>query len=153
MKCISIDERAIELAHYIIDSKDTVRGTAKKFGISKSTVHKDVSERLMKINPILAKEVREILDENKAERHIRGGMATKLKYSRLKWIVNYIKISETAHKSKGCFNRGDVIFIIYCLLFLSFKYFSLVALPPRIWHSSACFCKISFTFLNNSGLI
>ena len=84
MKGISIDERAIELAHYIIDSKDTVRGTAKKFGISKSTVHKDVSERLKKINPILAKEVRIILDENKAERHIRGGMATKLKYSHLK---------------------------------------------------------------------
>ena len=84
MKGISIDERAIELAHYIIDSKDTVRGTAKKFGISKSTVHKDVSERLKKINPILAREVREILDENKAERHIRGGMATKLKYSHLK---------------------------------------------------------------------
>ena len=84
MKGISIDERAIELAHYIIDSKDTVRGAAKKFGISKSTVHKDVSERLKKINPILAKEVRIILDENKAERHIRGGMATKLKYSHLK---------------------------------------------------------------------
>ncbi len=84
MKGISIDEREIELAHYIIDSKDTVRGTAKKFGISKSTVHKDVSERLKKINPILAREVREILDENKAERHIRGGMATKLKYSHLK---------------------------------------------------------------------
>ena len=84
MKGISIDERAIELAHYIIDSKDTVRGAAKKFGISKSTVHKDVSERLKKINPILAKEVRVILDENKAERHIRGGMATKLKYSHLK---------------------------------------------------------------------
>ena len=84
MKGISIDERAIELAHYIIDSKDTVRGTAKKFGISKSTVHKDVSERLKKINPILAKEVRIILDENKAERHIRGGMATKLKYSNIK---------------------------------------------------------------------
>ena len=79
-----IDERAINLAHYIIEAKDTVRGTAKKFGISKSTVHKDVSERLKKINPILAKEVREILDENKAERHIRGGMATKLKYSHLK---------------------------------------------------------------------
>lgn len=79
-----IDERAIELAHYIIDSKDTVRGAAKKFGISKSTVHKDVSERLKKINPILAREVRMILDENKAERHIRGGMATKLKYSNLK---------------------------------------------------------------------
>lgn len=84
MKNISIDERAIELAYYIIDSKDTVRGTAKKFGISKSTVHKDVSERLRKINPILAKEVRIILDENKAERHIRGGMATKMKYSNMK---------------------------------------------------------------------
>lgn len=84
MKCISIEERAINLAHYIIDSKDTVRGTAKKFGISKSTVHKDVSERLKKINPGLAKEVRIILDENKAERHLRGGMATKLKYSHKK---------------------------------------------------------------------
>ena len=77
---ISIEERAINLAQYIIDSKDTVRGAAKKFGISKSTVHKDVSERLKKINPGLAKRVRIILDENKAERHIRGGMATKLKY-------------------------------------------------------------------------
>ncbi len=75
-----IEERAIRLAEYIIDSKDTVRGTAKKFCISKSTVHKDVTERLTQINPTLAKEVREILDENKAERHIRGGMATKLKY-------------------------------------------------------------------------
>lgn len=72
MKNVSIDERAINLAHYIIDSKDTVRGAAKKFGISKSTVHKDVSERLVKINPGLAKDVRIILDENKAERHIRG---------------------------------------------------------------------------------
>lgn len=84
MKNISIDERAITLAHYIIDSKDTVRGAAKKFGISKSTVHKDVSERLIKINPSLAKKVRIVLDENKAERHIRGGMATKLKYIQLK---------------------------------------------------------------------
>lgn len=80
MRGISIEERAVNLAHYIIDTKDTVRGTAKKFGISKSTVHKDVSDRLNKINPGLAKEVREILDENKAERHLRGGMATKLKY-------------------------------------------------------------------------
>lgn len=83
MVYISIEERAIELAHYIIDSKDTVRGAAKKFGISKSTVHKDVSERLKKINPNLANQVRVILDENKAERHIRGGMATKMKYSHL----------------------------------------------------------------------
>lgn len=82
----TIEERACELAHYIIDSKDTVRGAAKKFGVSKSTVHKDVSERLLKINPGLACEVREILDENKAERHIRGGMATKRKYSELKKI-------------------------------------------------------------------
>ena len=80
----TIDERAIELAQYIIDTKDTVRGAAKKFGISKSTVHKDVSDRLTKINPLLAHEVRMILDENKAERHIRGGMATRLKYSREK---------------------------------------------------------------------
>ena len=76
----TIEERAVNLAQYIIDSKDTVRGAAKKFCISKSTVHKDVTERLLKINPILAKEVRKILDENKAERHIRGGMAPKLKY-------------------------------------------------------------------------
>ena len=80
MKNVSIEERAVELAHYIIDSKDTVRGAAKKFGISKSTVHKDIAERLKKINPSLAKDVRVILDENKAERHIRGGMATKRKY-------------------------------------------------------------------------
>ena len=81
MKGISIDERAIELAHYIIDSKDTVRGAAKKFGISKSSIHKDVSQRLLSINYPLAMEVRKVLDKNKAERHIRGGMATKLKYS------------------------------------------------------------------------
>lgn len=81
MKKMYIKERAINLARYIIDSKDTVRGAAKKFGVSKSTVHKDVSERLQKISPYLAAEVRTILDENKAERHIRGGMATKKKYS------------------------------------------------------------------------
>ena len=84
MRNISIEERACKLANYIIDSKDTVRGAAKKYGVSKSTVHKDVSERLLKINPGLASEVRAILNENKAERHIRGGMATKLKYSQKK---------------------------------------------------------------------
>jgi len=71
VKNISIEERAINLAQYIIDTGDTVRGAAKKFGVSKSTVHKDVSERLMAINKALAVEVRRILDENKAERHIR----------------------------------------------------------------------------------
>ena len=83
MRGVSIEERSVILAHYIIESKDTVRGAAKKFGISKSTVHKDIAERLRKINPALAKQVRVILDENKAhkaQRHIRGGMATKRKY-------------------------------------------------------------------------
>ena len=79
-KNLSIEERAVMLAQYIVKTKDTVRGAAKKYGVSKSTVHKDVSQRLLKINPRLASEVRVILDENKAERHIRGGMATKHKY-------------------------------------------------------------------------
>lgn len=87
MKKITIEERAVSLARYIIETKDTVRSTAKKFGVSKSTVHKDVSDRLLKINPVLAKEVREILDENKAERHLRGGMATKLKYLKEKQSI------------------------------------------------------------------
>jgi len=75
-----IEERAVELANYIIENKSTVRAAAKKFKISKSTVHKDVAERLLHINPALAKEVRKVLDENKSERHIRGGQATKAKY-------------------------------------------------------------------------
>ena len=75
-----IEERAINIAHYIIDSKATVRQTAKKFGISKSTVHKDMVDRLVQINPELAGEVRRVLDVNKQERHIRGGLATKEKY-------------------------------------------------------------------------
>ena len=83
MKGDLIEERVIKLAQYIIDTKDTVRGTAKKFGVSKSTVHKDVSERVKFINRFLALEVRKVLDENKAERHIRGGLATKLKYSNI----------------------------------------------------------------------
>jgi putative DeoR family transcriptional regulator, stage III sporulation protein D len=75
-----IEERAIELANYIVEKKTTVRAAAKKFGISKSTVHKDVTERLEQINPNLADEARIILEGNKAERHIRGGQATKEKY-------------------------------------------------------------------------
>lgn len=79
MRCY-IEERTVELAKYIIENKCTVRDAAKKYGVSKSTVHKDITERLKKINPRLAKDVREVLDENKAERHLRGGMATKKKY-------------------------------------------------------------------------
>lgn len=75
-----IEERAIDIANYIIENNSTVRQTAKQFGISKSTVHKDVTERLMQINPSLAKEARKILDVNKSERHIRGGLATREKY-------------------------------------------------------------------------
>jgi len=77
-----IEERAMEIANYIIENNATVRQTAKAFGISKSTVHKDVTERLMQVNASLAKEARNVLDANKAERHIRGGMATKQKYLR-----------------------------------------------------------------------
>ena len=76
----SIEERACDLALYIIESKATVRSAAKKFGISKSTVHKDLSERLKYINMPLYLQVKEVLEYNKAERHIRGGMATRMKY-------------------------------------------------------------------------
>lgn len=75
-----IEERAVEVANFIINSNATVRETAKKFGISKSTVHKDITDRVESINPQLAKDVRKVLELNKAERHIRGGMATREKY-------------------------------------------------------------------------
>lgn len=75
-----IEERAVDIANYIISNNATVRQTAKQFSISKSTVHKDVTERLVTINPALAKQARKVLDINKSERHIRGGMATKEKY-------------------------------------------------------------------------
>lgn len=75
-----IEERAIEVANYIIEQNATVRQTAKRFGISKSTVHKDVTERLEEVDPLLAKKARIVLDVNKSERHIRGGMATREKY-------------------------------------------------------------------------
>lgn len=78
-----IEERAVEIASYIIENNATVRQTAKKFGISKSTVHKDVTERLQQINPLLVEKTRTVLDLNKSERHIRGGMATREKYLHL----------------------------------------------------------------------
>ena len=73
-----IEERAVEIANYIIEHKATVRQAAKHYGISKSTVHKDITDRLCQVNPALAAETR-----NKSERHIRGGMATKEKYAHL----------------------------------------------------------------------
>ena len=78
-----IEERAIEIARYIIENNATVRQTARQFGISKSTVHKDVTERLTQINPSLAREACKVLDVNKSERHIRGGLATREKYAHM----------------------------------------------------------------------
>ena len=75
-----IAERAVEIAQYIIEKKATVRDAAHVYKTSKSTVHKDITERLIKINPSLAQSVKKVLDNNKAERHIRGGNATCLKY-------------------------------------------------------------------------
>ena len=75
-----IELRVIRLAEYIVETGDTVRGTSKIFGVSKSTIHKDVSQRLYEINPALAREVRRVLQKNKAERHLRGGKATQIKY-------------------------------------------------------------------------
>ena len=76
-------ERCVVLGLYIVENNTTVRATATRFGISKSTVHKDVSERLPYLKPLLAEQVREVLLQNKQERHIRGGLATKEKYARL----------------------------------------------------------------------
>ncbi|MGI6404228.1 MAG: sporulation transcriptional regulator SpoIIID [Oscillospiraceae bacterium] len=78
------EERVIAFANYIIEHNATVRQTAKKFNLSKSTVHKDVSERLKTINEDLYDKVKLVLEQNKSERHIRGGMATKNKYERLR---------------------------------------------------------------------
>lgn len=89
-----VEERAAMLGEYIIESKATVRSAAKKFGISKSTVHKDVSQRLKSVNPNMYKEVRQILDTNKNQRHIRGGIATRNKYLMLKRTINKTKPSE-----------------------------------------------------------
>lgn len=75
-----MEERACDLALYIIEHKATVRTAAKQFGISKSTVHKDLSQRLPAFNRTLYLQVKEVLDQNKAERHIRGGIATRRKY-------------------------------------------------------------------------
>ncbi|MBR0088545.1 MAG: sporulation transcriptional regulator SpoIIID [Clostridia bacterium] len=75
-----IEQRAVKTAQYIIENGATVRGAARVFNISKSTVHKDIHERLQKINPALHKEAQRVLEQNKAERHIRGGIATREKY-------------------------------------------------------------------------
>ncbi len=75
-----VEERAVELGRYIVENNTTVRAAAKQYGISKSTVHTDVSHRLERLDPVLFEKVRAVLDINKAQRHIRGGLATKEKY-------------------------------------------------------------------------
>ncbi|MHA6250693.1 sporulation transcriptional regulator SpoIIID [Oceanobacillus sp. CAU 1775] len=77
-----IKERAIRIGNHVIESRQTVRKIAKEFGVSKSTVHKDLTERLPEINPELANQVKEILEYHKAIRHLRGGEATRLKYKK-----------------------------------------------------------------------
>ncbi|MBQ9747716.1 MAG: sporulation transcriptional regulator SpoIIID [Clostridia bacterium] len=79
-----VEERAVRLGEYIVENKDTVRRAAARFGISKSTVHKDVTDRLREIDPGLCREVGLVLEQNKQERHMRGGEATKQKYIRLR---------------------------------------------------------------------
>ena len=76
----NMEERAERLAQYIIENRTTVRAAAQKFGISKSTVHKAISERLPQFNRVLYQQVKEVLEVNKAQRHIRGGIATRKKY-------------------------------------------------------------------------
>lgn len=80
----NVENRCVQLGNYIVETKATVRQAATIFGISKSTVHNDVTKRLSSINPSLSNEVKKVLDENKAQRHIRGGLATKKKYIELK---------------------------------------------------------------------
>ncbi len=84
MITLEIEERVLKLANYIIENKATVRKAAKKFGVSKSTVHVDVTKRLEKVNKCLAEDIKKVLEENKLERHIRGGLATKRKYKEKK---------------------------------------------------------------------
>ena len=86
-----IEERVLELAHYIITTNSTVRAAARRFRVSKSTVHKDVTERLLELNPGLAAEVKEVMESNKAERHLRGGMATKEKYQHSREAVRCVR--------------------------------------------------------------
>ena len=116
-----IEERAVEIACYIIEHKATVRQTAKRFGVSKSTIHKDVTDRLLQINPSLAAEARKILDVNKSERHIRGGLATREKYKGTHHMA-FVDLAENKRK----FRKNSLIFTqiaIFETIFLDFRPF------------------------------
>lgn len=111
-----IEERVVNAGNYIVENRATVRAAAKVFGVSKSTIHKDITERLKKINPALARKAKKILDENKAERHIRGGIATKNKYNSKKvcWCRPFLMA-----KSYKLLNFCDLSGIIKDNYFLS----------------------------------
>ena len=147
---MAISEERLSPNDYIIDSKDTVRGAAKKFGISKSTVHKDVSERLLHINPALAAEVRTILDENKSERHIRGGLATKNKYLHMMTTAIPLIIistsSFTASSKLIPFSKSSLSHIkpLYALSMVIFKTYIFTGLIT--FSSIPLFNKVSATF-------
>ena len=94
--------RSVELGEYIVKNRSTVRAAAKVFGISKSTVHTDVTQKLEEIDPVLSKEVREILDINKAQRHIRGGIATREKYKGKKMRGLNVRNVRTGRVQQGC---------------------------------------------------
>lgn len=91
-----IKERTLKIGHYIVETRRTVRSIAKEFGVSKSTVHKDLTERLPEINPELANQVKEILEYHKSIRHLRGGEATKIKYKRKKSAKQHEDMEEMA---------------------------------------------------------
>ena len=101
-----MEERAQRLAQYIIENRTTVRAAAQKFGISKSTVHKDLSERLPAFNRGLYLQVKQVLEENKAQRHIRGGLATRRKYKANRSLPNIPSAGETAAKRTKCRTDG-----------------------------------------------
>lgn len=88
-------ERCVELARYMLEKKTTVRDASRQFGVSKSTVHKDVTVRLQQVSPSLYREVRELLDLNKQERHIRGGLATRRKYARRRSEAEEAKVEQS----------------------------------------------------------
>ena len=102
-----VEERAVELAEYIVENKTTVRAAAKQFGVSKSTVHMDVARRLRSLNPQLYSEVREILDINKAQRHIRGGLATREKYKSMKEEIKKCKDPEAYIRGDHLYSATD----------------------------------------------
>ena len=94
------EEHAVQLAQYIIEQDTTVRQAAKRFGVSKSTVHKDVTQRLKQLSPTLYQQVKEVLERNKQERHIRGGMATREKYENIRRIKQDVKINRNFNRLK-----------------------------------------------------